>query len=393
MLQANKKEYFPGIDLLKLISMFFILILHILGQGGVLNATKPTELNYWIAWLLEICAYCAVNCFAMATGYLMEGRKFRYRRIIPLWIIVVFYTALFLIIGKIYWEDAVSSWDWSFLLPVTSSAYWYFTAYFFLFFFIPFLNKLIENLSRRECIILLLTGFLLICGSRTIGIYNQDAFKTSGGYSALWLIYMYLLGAGIKKHKFFEKLSAIAALFGYIMSVLVTWATQYLFYYILQNIPKEASFYIALNKYGFKHFISYISPTIVCAGVFLMLFCLKLRLPKFLHYPLKWTAPLIFQVYIIHLHCVVWDKIITKRYVEFAKLPAGEMVLKVLGTALLLLLICLGIDCIRYWLFRLLHIDPLINLIADKINAAYHKRIEARKEKKLDKASKSPNKQ
>jgi peptidoglycan/LPS O-acetylase OafA/YrhL len=36
-LTGKRKEYNYGIDLLRLIAMFMIVILHVLGKGGVLN--------------------------------------------------------------------------------------------------------------------------------------------------------------------------------------------------------------------------------------------------------------------------------------------------------------------------------------------------------------------
>ncbi len=382
MLENNQKAYFPGIDLLKFISMFLVLILHILGQGGVLSALTGNQTNYWVAWFLEICAYCSVNCFAMATGYLMAGKKLKYRRIVPLWITVFFYTALFLILGSAYQESWVEASDYAFLLPVTSGAYWYFTAYFFLFFCIPFLNKLIEVLSKRQYIIMLLTVFILVAGGLTIGNTAKDIFKTSSGYSAWWLIYMYLVGAGIKKHGLFSKISASLALVGYFACCLLTLGSQRYIYDLLINNPKDSFIYSVAKNYGYLRFSSYISPTIICAGVFLMLFCLKLKLPKFIQKPLKWTAPLIFQVYIIHLHCVIWDNIMLKRFVSYAEKTPWMMVLYVLGTALAILLCCLLIDTVRYWLFKLLHIEPLIDLAADKITASYQASLEKREERK-----------
>ncbi len=371
-----EKSYFPGIDLLKLISIFFVLILHTLGQGGVLNATQAPHVNYWVAWLLEIFAYCAVNCFALATGYLMVGKKLKYRKIVPMWLTVFFYTLLLMIIGNAYWPDFVKGWDWAYVTPVTSAAYWYFTAYVFLFFCIPFLNKMIDNLTRRDHMILLLTGFLLIVGANAIGIVNADPFRTSSGYSAVWLIYLYLFGAGVKKHGFFTRIPAWVALVGYVGSVLVTWASQYVMYALLQNLPEGTVFYNVLNRYGFKHLISYTSPTIVCSGVFLMIFCLNVRLPKLLHKPLRWTAPHVFQVYIIHQHYVLWNKIIKNRFVDYAQMSTGNMVLSVLGTVGILFLQCLCIDIVRYWLFKLLHIDKLVNVVAEKINGCYRRRCE-----------------
>ena len=52
-----------GIDLLRLVAMFMVVVLHVLGHGGILNAA--TGINYSISMLLRICAYCAVDCYAI----------------------------------------------------------------------------------------------------------------------------------------------------------------------------------------------------------------------------------------------------------------------------------------------------------------------------------------
>jgi surface polysaccharide O-acyltransferase-like enzyme len=54
-----KRNY--GVDFLRIISMFMVVILHVLGHGGILKQAEPFTTKYWIAWLLEISCYCAVN--------------------------------------------------------------------------------------------------------------------------------------------------------------------------------------------------------------------------------------------------------------------------------------------------------------------------------------------
>ena len=90
---ANK-EYTRnyGIDLLRMFAMFLIAMLHVLGQGGVLNATVNSGTKNEAAWFLEICAYCAVNCYAIISGYVGISSKFKYTNIIMLWLQVAFYT-------------------------------------------------------------------------------------------------------------------------------------------------------------------------------------------------------------------------------------------------------------------------------------------------------------
>ena len=67
-----------GIDLLKIVSMFMIVTLHILGHGGVLESSKPLTGSHYAAWFLEVAVYCSVNCYALVSGYIGYGRKHNY---------------------------------------------------------------------------------------------------------------------------------------------------------------------------------------------------------------------------------------------------------------------------------------------------------------------------
>ena len=58
-----------GIDLLRMAAMWMVVILHILNKGGVLGATAPLSVGCETARLLEIAAYCAVNCYGLISGY------------------------------------------------------------------------------------------------------------------------------------------------------------------------------------------------------------------------------------------------------------------------------------------------------------------------------------
>ena len=60
-----KRNY--GIDMLRLVAMFFVVICHVLGHGGVMK--NATGYNYSVSSLLQIVAYCAVNCYAIISGY------------------------------------------------------------------------------------------------------------------------------------------------------------------------------------------------------------------------------------------------------------------------------------------------------------------------------------
>ena len=87
------KKINSGINLFKLFSMFMIAQLHILGMGGIIGATAGTA-GYYHAFFMQNAAFCAVNCYALASGYLMFGKKIRLSRIAGLWLEVFFYSVV-----------------------------------------------------------------------------------------------------------------------------------------------------------------------------------------------------------------------------------------------------------------------------------------------------------
>ena len=97
-----KKERIIGIEFLRIISMFFIVILHVLGRGGILNNCELFSPNYFLAWLLEILAFCSVNCYGMISGYVGVNSNFKYSNIIKLWLQVLFYTLIITSIFMIF---------------------------------------------------------------------------------------------------------------------------------------------------------------------------------------------------------------------------------------------------------------------------------------------------
>lgn len=91
-IRLDKRNY--GIDLLRLVSMFLIVVLHSLSRGALVGVS-PFNIHYEVGFLIEALTYCAVNCFALISGYVGVDSKFKYRRIVPIWLQVVFYCLIF----------------------------------------------------------------------------------------------------------------------------------------------------------------------------------------------------------------------------------------------------------------------------------------------------------
>ena len=166
-----------GIDLLKIVSMIMVALLHVLGNG-ILSSSNIFSWHYELGYAIEILCFCAVNCYAIISGYLNYGAKFRYSRILQLYLQVLFYTCLITLGFYIAKPEVVTKTVViRALFPFAfSDVYWYFTAYFCMFFFLPFLNRLIETLDRKSCDRLMITlAMIFSFAPVSFGVYLLHA--------------------------------------------------------------------------------------------------------------------------------------------------------------------------------------------------------------------------
>lgn len=210
-----------GLDLLRIISIWMVVALHVVNLGGILHNTVPSSVQYHIAWTINMLCYCAIHCFALISGYVGINNKFKLKRIIEIWVQVVFWcltitlfcwTILKVDIGIKEWIKAV--------MPVMFQQYWYVTAYFCLFFFMPCLNCIVKNLERKYMKMALFMSVVLFSVLQTIR--QVDVFGTGYGFSFLWLAILYVFGAYIKQYDIHIK--SVKAFGGYILCCLLALA-------------------------------------------------------------------------------------------------------------------------------------------------------------------------
>ena len=342
-----------GIDFLRIISMIMIVSLHFLRHGGVLGAAPFLSVHYELVWMLEILAFCAVNCYAMISGFVGIDSHFRFSNIIALWFHVFFYGFVITAFYSVWLPDTVHVENWlAAFFPVTQKEYWYFTAYFGIYFFIPFINHLLNTLSHKQLKSLL--AVILIIFSLLPTITQEDIFFTSNGYSPLWLMLMYIFGACIKKcsnivHSFNNKL----LFFLYLNSAFITWGWK------------------LINEYYFLHcknssvsnifFINYTSPTIIIMSVSLLIFFSKLELKQKQKKMITKFAPYTFGVYLIHDHPLIRANLMNNRFAFIINHSSVTTFLLFISFVLSIYFFCTFVDYIRNIIFKLLHLPQLIN--------------------------------
>lgn len=247
-----------GIDVARLLSMFFVVLLHNLGRGGVLDwaLSSPRSLAYVT---LENVAIVAVNVFALISGYLCSGRSLKPRRLFDLWSSAFFWSVLLAIVG-ILKGSAPGVWTARAFFPLLGNVYWYLSAFIVLQLITPILSAGIDRLGREKTLVLSMS---IVAACSVIGFTEWRGI--GDGCTAFWLMVLWLVGRSLCDYRE-EILNLITTSRLIVASTLlplcVTW-------FELRD---------ATAGYDPSRWLSYISPTAVIQSICLFELLLRVKI-------------------------------------------------------------------------------------------------------------------
>ena len=347
-----------GIDLLRMVSMMLVIIAHVMGAGGILGEVSLFSAKYEVCWTLEMIAMCSVNCYALISGYVGYRSKVRYANLAVLWLGVVFYTVLLTILFAILIPGSVTIFTIAqALLPAVSGQYWYFSAYFFLFFLTPLLNVAIAQLEEKTFRYAVI-GMLFAFSFLQVIFYKQPT-GTSGGYSCIWLLIMYLVGGYFGRFGVLDKIGKKKALLGFAAAIVLSVFLKNLFEYTDGKIGIGSGYSAIVG--------THISPTIIFGAIMLVSFFVKCKFSQGVERLIRIFSPAAFSVYIIHANPLVWDHLLKGNMAWAAALPAPVLGGVIVLTAIGIYVVCSLIDLVRIRLFAVLRIRDRLTALEDRI--------------------------
>lgn len=358
-----KEERNMGVELFRVVSMMMVVMLHVLGHGGVYSHAGFLTDNYKVAWFLETLAYCSVNCYALISGFANVKSSFKFRRIVYLWLEVVTLNVGLTVVMHFFVPTAEVTTDYWLraFFPLVRRAFWYFCAYFFMFPLIPILNKGLLSLKKYQHIIIC---FMLMAPTVFRVIMKTDNYVLGSGYSALWLLCLYVIGAYFRIYGAPEWAKWYVTLPAFFIATTVAWSNKIHIenMYAEKLITKDSEIY---TNRGIL--ISYISPCMVIMAVCLLLFFMQIKIkhkiPKII---ISNLGKATFGVFILHVGAAFWYwKDFWKQFNAFAKQPVWQMILNVFLAVTAIYLIASLISLARIYLFKLLRIHKFVDFFAD----------------------------
>ncbi len=346
---ATSRNY--GIDLLRILAAFYVVILHSLGHGGAMQAAARGSHQYMVIGFLEIWAYCAVDLFALISGYVgysPREKRLRLSRYFELWLEVVFYCVIPSLIifiavpGTITGRDILMG-----FFPVTTGRYWYFTSYTGLFLLIPVLDAALRTLNTRY--LKVYVGIVLIAFS--LYASPMERFALGNGYSMVWLVLLYLCGGAVHKIQSESKRPKYTVP---VCILLIIGLALFAWTWLINRWH----FMFFDTEVGRTTMMSYTAFSVSAAAVLHLILFSGLRIPRKVGRYLPILSSGAFAVYLINTQPAIW----TLSKAQFSHLgTAGSLtiIFQVLGYSLLFVLLGAIVDLGRRALFRVLRIPTL----------------------------------
>lgn len=341
-----------GIDALRIVSMLMVVLMHVLFFGGILSSKQLSGIQYLAAWTMEAACYCAVNCFALISGYVGVQTKPKAASIMVQWLQVVFYLAGFsLLLGALFpGRENASSWLSGFT-PVTTRAYWYFSCYFVLCLIMPLLNFLLLSAPKKMLgkALALAAGCVIVLS----WLGRRDLFGFARGYSVSWLVLLYLAGGYLRLYgKDIRAFSWLRrhGLWVFALCVILMGAASF----AVSRAERPSLMTALLDRDCFIY--SFMSPPACLCSMALFAVFSAWRPGKRMCRAIACLSPAAFGVYLIHLQPDVFSLVIENRFAQLATANVLVLMLMSFGAALVIYAACTAIELVRIRLFALLRI-------------------------------------
>lgn len=150
---------------MRIFAMLWIICFHFTDHSDLIfnsmTVDKFSNISLgWVTYAISAMGGGFGNCiFVLISGFLLCLKKFNFKRIVNLYLVVWFYSVTtYYVAVKLGYVDPGRTDQF---LPILNNKYWFMSTYFCLMLFVPFLNVLINGLSKKYHLLLILLLFFI----------------------------------------------------------------------------------------------------------------------------------------------------------------------------------------------------------------------------------------
>lgn len=314
-------------ELLRILSMFMIINLHI-GTHGIENYIDVSEFqsafNEVLYYFIRSLTIIAVTLYVLISGYFLSKSKFKSTKLISLCLETSFFSIVIYLLNVVmgYIDLSIVALIKS-IFSVFIGEYWFVTVYVVLYAISPFLNKLIDNMNKKEHTYLLIISFFISCVWQFI--YPHQSIGVVAGYGLIYFIFIYFLAAYVRNYDFLIK--------DFNKNI-------YILFYFLLAITNGLVIYITEIAFGdIDRLYQYNSPIVLIISYCLFMYFKQLKIKSS---KINFVSKYVFGIYLVHEQStfkrVLWNEF---EIVENITSATGIIfIAKMIGYSLIIFLCC-----------------------------------------------------
>ena len=341
-------------ELLRIISMFMIILTHTLTHGQVINNVSNGILSIFFEFLFCI-IIVHVNSFVLLTGYFQSQSKFKMSRLIQNIDMVWFYRVvilIFLVVINIWHPTCVEVFENVF--PLDLGFYWFFDVYILLYCLSPFLNDYLNKISQKEFKKLLAVLFLFFSVLPTV---TGLQFFQNNGYTLYSFVFLYFVGAYLRKYPLknsylFKKMKKNMFQIICICLFFCCALLNLLLYRFGESIVSYGGFLEEIGNNIVSVTFLYSNSIVILQSIFY--FCLFENFEitsKFINK----VASLVFGIYLIHDHRQIRPLLYSVLKINNGPISSYHFIWYIFAMALLVFVVCAFIEWIRQVIFKFIY--------------------------------------
>ena len=312
------KERNYSLDIYRLLCMFLITTIHIIGYSDLITFIPWNHLNFYIVEFINVLQFFSISGFTLISAYFLVETTTTTKKIISFEIQLLFYSVLIFLISLFVSTDGFSVNMLKSFFPILSNHYWYPVNYILLLIAAPWLNKIIRMFSKKELFLVII--FLSIVSSVFFQLnpfFDSLIYLGHKSRGLLWFVLLYLIAAYIKLYgvKTPNKTGKIL----FLISAVITGGALMLYdgaFNLVDKLP------IIKKLYEYFDVLSYNSllGLLLTVSSFIIFVNMKISVNKTVAKIFKVVTPSLFGVYLIQEHTVVrealWDFVSIKDWAQ-----------------------------------------------------------------------------
>lgn len=357
-----------GLDVLRIILALMVISIHINanGTGRVLMHSYGSD---WSVLINAVCnlSFPAVNCYVLISGFFSYKNDKKMEKVmmglVKLWLAVLFFSVLGYIGSSVYLGNKLEMVElFQRFFPILRGKWWYMTVYFVLMLLSPYINRMCSNLNKKEHFLLCVIA-VICCSIVPMFKSWNDVISVNYGYSIIWFITLYVIGAFISKYLVItendtkRRFVFLGLIVGYLLITFLS--------ITIANMGQRAGYLWMLYPYN--------SIFTLGQAICLVIGFMHLKLETKIGFVVSKIASISMASYLLHcqedIESILWEKLTLWQYAQ-----SPRIVVWYLGVLSAIFICGICIEFVRLNINRLIKIDDMLSkierkyLVKEKVN-------------------------